>query len=348
MATPGTPSAAGYPGPLGVHEEPFVSTGVLPPSGEVAELVQAAHQRFSSLRSGQTAQVYPALAVANPELFGISLVTATGAVHTAGDADVPFTLMSVAKPFVYALVSDTLGHQEARARVGVNATGMAFNSAGAIERAADGRTNPMVNAGAIQTASFTPGDGEQKWAAILGTLSAFAGRRLALDEEMLASARATNHTNRALTWMLHQRGMLGCAPELALDLHTRQSCVRATARDLAMMGATLADGGVNPATGQRAVSGLAAHHALATMLIAGLYETSGDWLTDVGHPGKSGISGAIVTVAPGKGALGLFSPLLDDAGNSVRGQAAAGFLAWELGLDLLHSVRVQKPEDAGA
>lgn len=316
---------------------PFVSTGSLPTGPAVDELVAEAHRRFAGVAEGTPSGVYPALARVDPDLFGLCVVGVDGIVHAAGDADASFTIMSVAKPFVFALACRALGPDAVRARVGANATGLPFNALTAIERSADGRTNPMVNPGAIATTSLLPGDGEQKWDALVAGLSAFAGRDLALDEEVYASASATNHVNRAAAHLLHARGLLGCPPDLALEFYTRQSCLRVTARDLATMGATLADGGVNPLTGERVVAEELCHAVLAVMVTAGLYETSGDWLYEVGQPGKSGIGGGIVTVSPGKGGLGTFSPPLDAAGNSVRGQLAARFLAGHLGLDLLNS-----------
>ncbi len=316
---------------------PFVSTGTLPAGERVAALVAEAHALFRTIPDGRPSGVYPALERADPALFGVCVVSVDGTAHAAGDADVGFTLMSVAKPFVFALAGQEWGAAALRERVGVNATGLPFNALAAIERSADGRTNPMVNPGAIATTSLLPGVGEQKWTALVAGLSAFAGRPLALDEEVYASASATNHVNRAAAFLLHARGLLGCPPEEALDLYTRQSCLTVTARDLATMGATLADGGVNPLTGERVIAEDLCHAVLAVMLTAGLYETSGDWLFEVGQPGKSGIGGGIVTVSPGKGGLGTFSPPLDAAGNSVRGQLAARHLAGRLGLDLLNS-----------
>jgi len=325
----------------------YISTGRLPRAEEVREIVAEAHERFRHVPDGALSRVYPALAEADPDHFGICVVGTGGAVHAAGDVDVPFTLMSVAKPFVFALVLEALGPEEARARIGANATGLPFNAVAAVEREPDGRTNPMVNAGAIATASLVPGEGEEKWAAIRAGLSAFAGRPLGLDAGVYASASATNHVNRALAFLLHSRGGLGCDPALALDLYTRQSCLTVTATDLATMGATLAGGGVNPVTRERVIDAALCHHVLAVMMTAGLYETSGDWLYDVGQPGKSGIGGGIVTVAPGKGGLGTYSPLLDDAGNSVRGQLAARFLSRRLGLDLLGSEPRPTTESSG-
>lgn len=318
--------------------DPYVSTGHLPPDRDVAALVRDAYDLFHARDEGTVSTVYPALERADPDAFGLCLVSVDGRRYAAGRSEDELTLMSVAKPFVLALVAEGLGADTVRARVGVNATGLPFDSTAAIERSPDGRTNPMVNPGAIVTTSLLPGDAAEKWETLRAGLSAFAGRELVLDEEVYASASASNHTNRALTWMLHRRGLLGCEPDLALDLYTRQSCLRVSCTDLAVMGATLADGGVNPLTGERVVGPTVCHHTLAVMLTAGLYETSGDWIYDVGQPGKSGISGGIVTVSPGKGALGVWSPPLDAAGNSVRGQLAARYLAGRLGLDLLQSV----------
>jgi glutaminase len=249
--------------------------------------------------------------------------------------------MSVAKPFVFALICQALGPEEARRRVGVNATGLAFNSLAAVERGQDGRTNPMVNAGAIATTSLAPGaTAKARWAFLLDGLSRFAGRSLALDEEVYASASATNHRNRRIAGLLADHGRLWCDPAEAVDRYTRQSSLRVSATELAVMGATLADGGVNPITREQVVDPAVCHFTLAVMTTAGLYETSGDWLYDVGVPAKSGIGGGIVVVAPGKGALATFAPPLDGFGNSVKGQLAARFLSRRLGLSLF----VSEPE----
>lgn len=319
---------------------PFVSTGSLPAPAAVDRLVGEAYARYRGCREGAASAVYPALERADPDLFGICVLETDGTAHVVGDADHPFPIMSVAKPFAFALVGAALGADAVRRLVGVNATGLPFNAIEAIERSADGRTNPMVNPGAIVTTSWVAGEGEAKGDALLAGLSAFAGRDLVLDEEVYASASATNHVNRSAVYLLHARGLLGCDPDLALDLYTRQSCVRVTARDLAVMGATLADGGVNPVTGEQVIAPELCHAVLAVMLTAGLYEGSGDWLYEVGQPGKSGIGGGLVTVSPGKGGLGTFSPRLDAVGNSVRGVKVARFLAQGLGLDLLNSVPV--------
>jgi len=321
-----------------------VSTGQLPPPEAVADAVAEAHRRYRDDRSGDTIKIYPALAAMPPDLFGLAIVGVSGRVYAAGDADHPFSLMSVSKPFVFALLSDAIGGETARAAIGVNATGLPFNALAAIEQGREGRTNPMVNAGAIAATSLVPGaDIEAKWRFIEAGIARFAGRTLERDDEVYHSASLTNTRNKAIGQLLATFGRLGCDPVDAVELYTRQCSLKVTARDLAAMGATLAGGGVQPLTGAAVVSPESARNALAVMTTAGLYETSGDWLFDVGLPGKSGISGGIVTVAPGKGALGSFAPRLDAAGNSVKGQHAARFLAARLGLDLFASLPGRAP-----
>ena len=316
----------------------YVSTGALPPVEQVRALVAEAHERFATVGQGQVSQVYPALARVDPALFGICVVDATGGIVSVGQAGHEFTIMSVSKPFVFALVCDLIGATGARERLGVNATGYAFNSAIGIERSPDGRSNPMVNAGAIATTSLAPGNNiDERWRFLHEGLSRFAGRTLSVNEEVYRSASETNFRNRSLAWMLQGFGRLYCDPVEAVDLYTRQCSLDVSAKDLAVMGATLAHGGFNPVTREQVVKPEVCHYALAVMLTAGLYETSGDWLYEIGLPGKSGIGGGIVTVSPGKGGLGTFAPPLDEAGNSVKGQLVTQFLSQRLGLDLLVS-----------
>lgn len=316
----------------------FVSTGTLPPADQVRALVDTAWATYSSVAEGVVSRVYPALERVDPALFGLCLVGTAGESYAVGDAGVPFSIMSVSKPFVLALVCEVIGPDAVRAKIGVNATGMAFNSAAAIERSPDGRTNPMVNAGAIATTSLVSGASvEDRWHHIQQGLSRFAGRDLAVNEEIYASASDTNFRNRSLAALLQSLGTIYSEPAEALDLYTRQCALDVTTRDLAVMGATLASGGVNPITGERVIAPAVCHYVLAVMATAGMYETSGDWLYEVGLPGKSGIGGGIVTVSPGKGALATFAPPLDAAGNSVRGQLATRFLSRQLGMDLFVS-----------
>jgi glutaminase len=325
---------------LDAGETAFVSTGTLPPRELVQTVVVEGYERYRANADGAISDVYPALGRVSPALFGICVAGTSGDVFAVGDAEVPFTIMSVAKPFVFALVAQVVGPEELRARVGVNATGLAFNSLEAVERT-QGRTNPMVNPGAIATTSLASGSTvEAKWQFVREGLSRFAGRVLALDDEIYISASETNQRNREIACLLGRYGRIYSDPAEALDLYTRQSSLSVTARDLAVMGATLADGGVNPLTGERVIGEATCRHTLAVMVTAGLYETSGDWIYDIGLPGKSGIGGGIVTVSPGKGALGTFAPPLDEAGNSIKGQLVARYLSRRLGLDLF----VSEPE----
>ena len=317
---------------------PYISTGHLPEAEMVEGLVREAHARFRSNNEGANSEVYPALARAPSDLFGVCIAGTRGQIYAAGDTDYDFTIMSVSKPFVFALVCDVIGPEEARHKLGANATGLAFNSLGAVEKTSDGRTNPMVNSGAIATTSLVPGASDQeKWKFIHNGLSRFAGRSLPLNEEVYASASATNFRNRGMARLLQSYDRIYSDPKEATDLYTRQCSLNVCAKDLAVMGATLADGGVNPLTKQRVVDVSVCHYTLAVMATAGLYETSGDWLYDIGLPGKSGVGGGIVAVSPGKGGFGTFAPRLDAAGNSVKGQLAAKFLSQRLGMDLFVS-----------
>jgi glutaminase len=316
----------------------YVSTGHLPSPRQVQAAVDEAYRLYRAEASGTTSQTYPALARVPGHLFGICVAGVGGSMYRAGDSGHEFTIMSVAKPFVFALVCETVGAEQARQKLGVNATGLAFDSLSFVERSADGRSNPMVNAGAIAATSLVQGESsDEKWEYLADGLSRFAGRDLRLSDETYASASATNHRNRAIANLLASRKRIYWDPAETVDLYTRQSCLLTSAEDLAVMTATLADGGVNPVTGMRAVTPDACQHALAVMATAGMYETSGDWLFDVGVPGKSGIGGGVIAVSPGKGGLGAFSPLLDPAGNSVRGQLAARHLSRTLGLSLFAS-----------
>jgi glutaminase len=319
----------------------YVSTGCLPPPDRVTTLVAEAHERFKSNAEGKNSTVYPALERVPSNLFGVCVAGTSGNVYAVGDAEYEFTIMSVSKPFVFALVCQELGVEDVRQKIGVNATGLAFNSLAGIERDPDGRTNPMVNSGAIATTSLAPGaTSNAKWKFIHDGLSRFAGRTLPVNDEVYLSASETNYRNQSIARLLQSYGRIYIDPTQAVDLYTRQCALNVSAKDLAVMGATLADGGVNPITKERVIDAAVCHYALAVMTTAGLYETSGEWLFDIGLPGKSGIGGGIVTVSPGKGGLGTFAPPLDGAGNSVKGQLVAKFLSRQLGMDLF----VSQPE----
>ncbi len=213
----------------------------------------------------------------------------------------------------------------------------------AIELSASRTVNPMVNAGAIAATSLATGDSaDEKWAFLVDGLSRFAGRELALNDEVLSSERSANRRNQGMALLLESYGRIYCDPIDATDVYTRQCSLEVTARDLAIMGATLANGGVNPVTGNKVVDWQTSKRVVAVMATAGLYETSGDWLYDTGLPGKSGVGGGMVTLSPGKGALATFAPRLDASGNSVKGQLTARYLTDALGLNLFASNPAQQ------
>jgi len=320
---------------------PHVSTGDLPTIDVVRALVAEAYERYGPIDEGLVADYIPALAEASPDWFGICVAGVAGKVGGIGDHDHLFSIQSISKPFVFALVCDALGSEAARRALGVNSTGLPFNSVMAIELN-DGRPmNPMVNAGAITTTSLVPGkDEEARWAHVREGLSRFAGRPLEVDEGVYASETATNRRNHGIAHLLDGYGHLLAGPDETIDRYTRQCSLLVSATDLAVMGATLADGGVNPLTGERVVGVATCQRVLAVLATAGLYERSGDWLYDCGLPGKSGVSGGIVTISPGKGGVGVYSPPLDEAGNSVRGQLVTRFLSEALGLNLFTSAPV--------
>jgi len=304
-------------------------------SNRVQRVLDEVHARVGALRDGEVATYIPALGRADPDWFGLSLVTARGRVYTAGDAAVPFTIQSVSKPFVYALALAEHGWPQVQTRVGVEPDGGAFNAVG-IEADTGRPHNPMINAGAIVIASMfagpDSGDGAER---LLAGLSAFAGRDLCVDETVLASEAATADMNRALGYLLRRSGALSGDVEQALAAYFRQCSVLVTATDLAVMAATLAAGGVNPITGRRVVDEQTASHVLAVMTTCGMYDYSGEWFHRVGLPAKSGVAGGLCATLPGRLGIGVFSPPLDRRGNSVRGIAACSRLSAELGLHLM-------------
>jgi glutaminase len=315
-----------------------ISTGHLPDPEWVREVVLEAYECYRGLDEGKVADYIPALARVPRDLFGIVVVGVNGNVMEVGDVNHLFTIQSISKPFVFALVCQEIGYLEARAKLGVNATGLPFNSVMAIELNADRTMNPMVNAGAIAATSLVPGDSAaEKWRFVQEGLSRFAGRPLELDVEVYESEAATNQRNRGIARLLESYGRMYCDPLVATDIYTRQCALAVTAHDLAIMAATLADGGVNPVTRERVVDPVVCKRVLAVLATAGLYEQSGDWLFEIGLPGKSGVGGGIFTVAPGKGGLGVFAPPLDGAGNSVKGQKVTKYLSERLGLNLFMS-----------
>jgi len=315
-----------------------ISTGHLPPTGVVRDLVAEAYEVAGVNRDGTVADYIPVLGAVDPSLFGVCVVGVNGNVHEFGDVNHPFSIQSVSKPLVFALICQAIGAVEAAQKLGVNGTGLPFNSVMAVELNSSRTMNAMVNAGAIAATSLAPGrTPEAKFEFILDGLSRFAGRRLEVDEDVYRSEAETNLRNRGIAKLLEGYGRMYCDALEATDVYTRQCSINVTAHDLAVIAATLADGGVNPITKEKVVDASVCVHTLAVLATAGLYELSGEWLYDIGLPGKSGVSGGIFTVSPGKGGLGTFAPLLDAAGNSIKGQLVAKHLSQRLGLNLFAS-----------
>lgn len=314
-----------------------VSTGALK-NDQIDKLLKEAHERYADVDEGLLAHYIPILGQADPGLFGIAMSHVGGSMHSVGDCAHPFSIQSISKMFVYALVLQEHGRETVRERIGVNNTGMSFNSVMAVELNNGHPMNPMVNAGAIATTSLIPGKtATKKWENVQEGLSAFVGHSLSLDDEVYHSESLANERNKALGRLLKSYGRLEDDPFDAVDVYTKQCSLNVTAHDLAIMGATLADGGVNPVTGKRVVDADVCRDTLGAVASNGLYERSGEWLFEIGLPAKSGVSGGIVAVAPGKGAICSFSPPLDMAGNSVRAQLAIGQLSRAMGLNLFAS-----------
>ena len=301
-------------------------------AGGLRHAIAGAHARFLDRRDGDVARYIPALAAMAPDLFGIAAVTGAGLVAEAGDSRHPFTIQSVSKPYAYALALDLFGRDVLRATVGVQPMGDPFN---AIEL--DPRTNrpfnPMVNAGAIAVAGrLRQALGADAFDALRERLSAAAGRDLSIDPVVHESERETGHRNRAIAHLLRAAGVFDIDPDAACDPYFRQCSLLVTARDLAVMGATLARIGTNPLTGQEVFGVDAVRDTLSVMFTCGLYDGAGDWACRVGLPAKSGVGGGIVAVVNRQLGLGVFSPRLDQAGNPLRGLLACEALAEELGL----------------
>ena len=285
--------------------------------------VEAAYAKYRTLAEGKNADYIPALAAVPSNFFGIALVGADGKVHEAGDSQQLFSIQSISKPITAALVMQESGDEALINSVGVDATGRVFNSIEAIEQYRGKEMNPLVNPGAIATVGNVKGSSpDEVWNKILGIHSDFAGRQLEVNQEVYKSESDTNHRNRAISALMSAYERFPMDPAVAVDLYTRQCSINVSARDLAVMGATLAFGGRNPITKKQVVDSRHVPGLLSIMATAGLYDDSGKWLVHTGLPAKSGVGGGIVAVAPGKFGIGTFAPPLDEAGNSVRGQRA--------------------------
>ncbi|OHV40162.1 glutaminase A [Parafrankia soli] len=306
-----------------------------PDTGPMERMLADIHEAFRTDRSGKVASFIPELATADPDLFGLAVTTMDGLRYRAGDSDVPFTIQSVSKPFVYALALRDRGTDGVLARVGVEPTGDAFNAI-TLEPETGRPLNPMVNAGALLTSSLVGGgDAAERFDRVLTGLSAFAGRQLTVNERVFASERDTGDRNRAIGYLMRGAGALRGPVDEICEVYFRQCAVEVTAADLAVMAGTLARGGVNPLTGERVLNEEHVNHVLTVMATCGMYDRAGTWLFRVGLPAKSGVAGGVCAVLPGQLGIGVFSPPLDEVGNSVRGVRACERLASRFALHLL-------------
>jgi glutaminase len=289
----------------------------------IEKALAEAHARLQGETSGKNADYIPALAEVPSNLFGIALVTADGQVFSVGDAEALFSIQSISKVFTMALVMQERGEQVFLEGVGVDATGQVFNSIVAIEQYRGHQMNPLVNPGAIATTGMVSGTTDpEKWNKILAIHSDFAGRALEVNQPVYESEAATNQRNQAIGALMMAYGLIQDDPKMVTDVYTRQCSINVSAKDLATMAGTLANGGRNPITKKQVLDPGHVPNVLAVMATAGLYDDSGTWLYNVGLPAKSGVGGGIIAVAPGKFGIAAFSPPLDAAGNSVRAQKA--------------------------
>jgi len=303
-------------------------------SSPISDQLEELHRKFASITEGAVATYIPELAKANPDWFGICIVTTNGGIYEAGDSRQEFTIQSISKPFVYGLALEDHGRSEVLKKVGVEPTGDAFNSI-SLDPVTGTPRNPMINAGAIASTGLIEGRTPQvRLNRILEMFGRYAGRDLKVDQGVYASESATGHRNRAIGFMLRNFNVLEQDPMPIVETYFQQCSILGHCRDLATMAATLANRGVNPLTGVQAIRGEYVESVLGVMGTCGMYDYAGEWLYDVGMPAKSGVAGGVIAVLPGQLGIGVFSPPLDAKGNSVRGVRVCSALSrrWDLHL----------------
>lgn len=294
---------------------------------QIEAALNEAYAKFKDLKEGKNADYIKELANVDPNIFGIALVTADGQVYTKGDVKSMVSIQSVSKVFVMAQVLEEIGPQALMDKIGVDATGMRFNSIVAVELQRGKEINPLVNPGAIAATSLVKGaDSASKWRSIQAKMSEFAGRTLPINWPVYVSEAGDNLRNQAIAHLLLAYGRMYFDPVQSTDIYTKQCAINVNALDLANMAATLANGGVNPVTKKTVVSQKTVMETLPVMATAGLYDNSGIWLFNTGLPAKSGVGGGLLAVCPGKFGIAVVSPPLDAAGNSVKAQKVIDYV----------------------
>lgn len=309
----------------------------------VAQILQTLHERYISLLEGEVADYIPELSKVDPNQFGICIATRDGHLYEVGDTRVKFTIQSISKALSYGLALEDRGEDHVLSRIGVEPSGDAFNAI-SLKPGSGAPFNPMINAGAIATCGqILKNDGQSRIDRIIQYLSTCAGHQLEIDQEIYRSESDTGHRNRAIGWMLRNFGIIDEDPRDIVETYFQQCSLMVTCADLAVMGATLANQGVNPLTGERAISHEYVDNVLAVMASCGMYDWSGEWIYRVGLPAKSGVGGGILAVLPGQLGIGVFSPRLDAQGNSVRAIRVCMDLARELSLHMFNPSAVPPP-----
>lgn len=300
----------------------------------IQKALDEAYAKFKDLKEGKNADYIKELANVDPNIFGIALVTTDGQVYTKGDITSMVSIQSVSKVFTMAKIIEELGSQAVQDKIGVDATGMRFNSIVAVELQRGKEINPLVNPGAIASSSLIAGsDSAAKWKSILKVHSDFAGRPLSLNWPVYVSEAGDNLRNQAIAHLLYAYNRMYFDPVQSTDIYTKQCAINVNAKDLATMAATLANGGFNPVTKKKIVSPETVMYTLPVMATAGLYDDSGIWFYNSGLPAKSGVGGGLLAVCPGKFGIGVVSPPLDAAGNSVKAQKVIRYVVEQLKLD---------------
>jgi glutaminase len=301
---------------------------------QIQAALDEAYAKFKDVKDGKNADYIKELATVDPNIFGIAIVTTDGKVFTKGDISSMVSIQSVSKVFTMAQDIEELGHQAIQDKIGVDATGMRFNSIVAVEMAKGKEINPLVNPGAIAATSLIAGkDSAAKWKHIVEVQSAFAGRPLSLNMPVYISEAGDNLRNQAIAHLLFAYSRMYFDPVESTDIYTKQCALNVSAKDLATMAATLANGGVNPVTKKKVVSPETVMYTLPVMATAGLYDDSGIWFYNSGLPAKSGVGGGLLAVSPGKFGIAVISPPLDAAGNSVKAQLAIKYIVEKLGVN---------------